>query len=126
MVERVVVLSERLQQSQEKVIALQKDSRRIAEENRRLQALAAAQEADLKQARKELADGNNLLMEMRGELERWKRDVLGFRKEMQVAQQAQLEATAKVIQLLGGETHPPKTIAKEAASVVKTPAQPGT
>lgn len=50
-----------------------------------------------------------MLIELRGELTKWKSNVLGFRQEIQTAQQAQLEALQKVLRLLGGEVPEPTT-----------------
>ena len=55
---------------------------------------------------KELAEANEILIEMRVELNDWKSDVIGFRDEMRNAETAQLEALLKILQVLGGE---PKT-----------------
>jgi uncharacterized protein YeaO (DUF488 family) len=52
---------------------------------------------------KELAEANEFLQQMHVELNKWKSDVLGFREEMRQAQQAQLEALAKILRVLGAE-----------------------
>ena len=126
-VERVVILSERLQRAQEKVIELQKDNRDLDDRNRNLLAQMAKLQMSLTQTQKELTDANDLLLEMRGDLTQWKENVLGFRGEIRSAQQAQLEAMTKVIRLLGGviEEPKPKPAEKEAAKSDETPTQPG-
>lgn len=58
---------------------------------------------ELSRAEKELNEANEMLLEMRGELEKWKASVLGFRNEMRQAQKAQLNAMAKILMLVGGE-----------------------
>jgi hypothetical protein len=60
-------------------------------------------EAQLKQAQKELNEANELLIEMRIELNRWKSNILGFQDEMRNAQTVQLEALFKILRLLGGQ-----------------------
>jgi septal ring factor EnvC (AmiA/AmiB activator) len=58
---------------------------------------------DNEQLNRELTDANNMLVELRKELDRWRANVLGFRQEMREAQQTQLEALAKIMKMLGGE-----------------------
>ena len=52
---------------------------------------------------KELAEANNLLVEMDKNLDNWRKDVLGFREEMRQADAAQIEALQKILSLLGAE-----------------------
>src|SRR4030042_255070 len=53
---------------------------------------------------KERGEANDLLTEMRVELNNWQANVIGFRDEMRDADKAQLEALLKILQVLGGET----------------------
>ena len=102
-VERTLAWSEKYSQAVEKTARLQQDNRDLELRNQKLQEQLARQQAELAQAQKELAEANTLLLEMRGDLEKWKGNVLGFREEMRRAQQAQLEAMGRVLKLLGGE-----------------------
>ena len=63
-------------------------------------------EPKLQQTQKELAEANDLLIEMRIELNNWKTDILGFRAEMRDAEKTQLEALLKILNVLGGEVKP--------------------
>ena len=64
---------------------------------------------ELEQAQKELDDANKMMMVLKGELEQWKRDVLGFRKEIREAQAAQIDALRRIMNVLGGELAEPVT-----------------
>ena len=87
-----------------------------AEKVRKLQEQQAIVDTELAQARKELKEANEMLVEMHKELVRWKKDVLGFRDEMRRAQQTQLAALARILNLLGAET--PNATTQPAESVV--------
>lgn len=102
-VERALAWSEKYSQAVEKTARLQQDNRDLELRNQKLQEQSARQQAELAQAQKELVEANTLLLEMRGDLEKWKGNVLGFREEIRRAQQAQLEAMGRVLKLLGGE-----------------------
>ncbi len=99
----VVDLTERVTQLAEKAATLQQQNQQLAEENARLSKQTTALEAQLKQTQTELTEANNLLIEMLGELNNWKTDILGFRSEMRVAAKAQLEALLKILEVLGAE-----------------------
>lgn len=98
-----VDLAERVTQLAEKAATLQQQNQQLTEENSRLAKQSAGLEAQLKQTQAELTEANNLLIEMLGELNNWKSDILGFRSEMRGAAKAQLEALLKVLEVLGAE-----------------------
>jgi DNA repair exonuclease SbcCD ATPase subunit len=98
-----VDLTERVTQLAEKAATLQQQNQQLTEENARLSKQATALEAQLKQTQTELTEANALLIEMLGELNNWKSDILGFRTEMRVAAKAQLEALLKILEVLGAE-----------------------
>lgn len=102
-VESALIWSEKYSAAMEKVVELQRINRELEVRNRGLQDELARSQAELAQSKRELADANELLIEMRRDLQEWKSNVLGFRNEMRAAQQAQIEALAKVIRLLGGQ-----------------------
>jgi len=62
---------------------------------------------ELEQAHRELADANKTLLVLQGELEKWKRDVLGFREEIRAAMAAELTALQQIMKVLGGELAEP-------------------
>jgi len=96
----------------EKMLEIQRENQKLADKNRELNSQVGALKADLAVASKELGDANEMLRQMSMDLEKWKGNVLGFRKEMRGAQQAQLNALIKILHLLGGEV--PKTAASQA------------
>lgn len=103
-VDSVVELSKKYAALSEMMTQLKLQKENIADENRRLKEKIAAIEPELIQAKKELAEANDLLVEMRIELNNWKSDVLGFRDEMRNANKAQIETLMKILKALGGET----------------------
>ena len=105
-VENVILLNQKLTYTQEKLAALQADNARLSQQTTRQADEVQRLRTELALAQKELADANDLLKEMRQGLDKWKADVLGFRDEMRSAQKAQLDAMAKVLTLLTGDTPP--------------------
>ena len=108
-VESALAWSEKYSQAVEKLLNAQQDNRKLQESNREASAQISKLQAELDQSQKELGEANAMLMELRQELEKWKKDVLGFRQEMRSSQEAQLEALTKVLKLLGGEVVQPTT-----------------
>ena len=96
----------------EQMLEIQRENQKLADTNRELNSQVAALEAGLGVARTELGDANEMLRQMSMDLEKWKGNVLGFRKEMRGAEQAQLDALIKILHLLGGEV--PKTASSQA------------
>ena len=103
-VESVLELSKKYAALSEMMTRLKLEKEQIAAENRRLKEKMATIEPDLIQAQKELAEANDLLVEMRIELNNWKSDVLGFRDEMRNANKVQIETLMKILRVLGGES----------------------
>jgi hypothetical protein len=102
-VESAIELSKRYAKLSEEAASLRQQNQGILVKNQRLNDQVVALGAQLKQAQKELGEANDLLIEMRIELNTWKSDILGFREEMRDAQTAQLEALFKILRLLGGQ-----------------------
>jgi|GEM_PF-3491852 len=96
-------LTERYTQLVQTVGTLRQQNQQLAEENTRLKAQVEDLQAKLTQAQAELGDANTLLMEMLGELNKWKADVLGFRNEMREASKAQLEALMRILEAMGAQ-----------------------
>ncbi|MHC4570554.1 MAG: hypothetical protein ACYS0C_00560 [Planctomycetota bacterium] len=103
MIESAIELSGKYAKLSEQTVVLQQKNQVFIAENRRLKEQVAAFDAQLKQTQKELAEANDLLVEMRIELNNWKFDILGFRDEMRDADKAQLQALLKILNILGGE-----------------------
>ena len=102
-VESALVWSEKYSQTVEKLVRLQQENRQLSEQTRQAIGENGKLKKELDQYQKELGEANEMLLEMKTELERWQSDVLGFREEMRKAQEAQLIALRKVLELLGGE-----------------------
>jgi len=99
--------------------------------NQELKERIVVIETQLQRSKMELNQANDLLVEMRVELNNWKTDVLGFRNEIRDAEKAQLEALLKILVVLGGEAEeesaPAKTHAgiEDVGSVVALLNEPG-
>jgi hypothetical protein len=105
---------EDLRREQDRGRELTEQKQQLVDENTRLKT-------DLGKTQQELGEANGLLVQMRQEIEKWKGDVLGFRDELRQANRTQLDALAKVMTLLGGETAP-KTEMPPAAAKPALPA----
>jgi outer membrane murein-binding lipoprotein Lpp len=102
-VESAIAWSEKYSKVAEDLVKIQQEKHDLEDKNQKLVAQVTKLQNDQDAAQKELTEANQLLLEMRKDLEKWKTDVIGFRDEMRSANKAQLEATKKVIVLLGGE-----------------------
>jgi len=109
-VESAIELSQKYTALIEDVAKLREDNLRLTQENESLKERVNPCETQLAQAQKELNEANELLIDMRIELNNWKSNVLGFRDEMRHADQAQLEALLKILTVLGGETNQDQSI----------------
>ncbi len=125
-VESAIELSEKYARLSEEMAVLRQKNQELIAENRRLEDQLIPCEAQLKQTQKELAEANDLLVEMRIELNNWKTDILGFRDEMRDADKAQLETLLKILKILGGEVKEKSPNENEGSDVVPAnePSQP--
>ncbi len=103
-VESAIELSKKYSTLLEEMDKLRQENQRLTQENESLKERVNPCETQLAQTQKELTEANELLIEMRIELNNWKANVLGFRDEMRQADQAQLEALLKILTVLGGQT----------------------
>ncbi|MBN2272366.1 MAG: hypothetical protein JXN61_17270 [Sedimentisphaerales bacterium] len=102
-VESAMELSAKYAKLIEEMTALKADNEKLAKENQILKDQLAPCHNNLTQAQNELAEANDLLIEMRIELNNWKSNVLGFRDELRNAENAQLDALVKILEVLGGQ-----------------------
>lgn len=102
-VESAVELSKKNTKLFEQMTGLQRKNLELAAENRQLKDQIAVLEPDLEQARKELNEANDLLIDMTTELNNWKMQILGFQGEMRDADTEQLHALLKILEILGGK-----------------------
>jgi len=87
----------------EQMMILKQKNQELIAENSRLKAQIAVLEPELEQAKKELNEANDLLIDMTTELNNWKTDILGYREEMRDAYTAQMEILLKIAQAMGAE-----------------------
>ncbi|HOK96101.1 MAG TPA: hypothetical protein PK052_00095 [Anaerohalosphaeraceae bacterium] len=124
-IESAIELSKKYAALSEEMTKLQLEKQALAAENSRLKEQVAALEPQLAQTQKELSEANDLLVEMRIELNNWKADVLGFREEMRQADKAQLEALIKILEILnpqGTEAEPNSASVNPKQETAKHPA----
>lgn len=98
-----IELSAKYTKAVEQATVLKAENEKLIEENEQLKNALAPCQTDLTQAQKELAEANDLLIEMRIEMNNWKTNILGFREEMRNAENAQLDALVKILEVLGGQ-----------------------
>jgi L-2-hydroxyglutarate oxidase LhgO len=102
-VESAIELSEKYAQVSEEAALLRQKNQELTAKNLQFKDRLAAMDIQLQQTQKELNQANDLLIEMRVELNNWKTNIIGFRGEMRNAEKAQLEALLKILEILGGE-----------------------
>ncbi|HEW79455.1 MAG TPA: hypothetical protein ENH34_05795 [Phycisphaerales bacterium] len=105
-VESAIELAKKHAELSEEMVVLRQKNQGLIAENSRFKERLVTLEPKLQQTQKELAEANDLLIEMRIELNNWKMDILGFRAEMRDAEKTQLEALLKILNVLGGEVKP--------------------
>lgn len=123
-VESAIELSKKYAKLSEEMAAQRQKNLELTAENRRLRERLKPCQDQLKQTQEELTAANDLLIEMRIELNNWKTDILGFRNEMRDAEKAQLEALLKILKILGGEVKAESTKAEPAASAAVSTSEP--
>jgi len=102
-VDSAIELSHRYAKFSEEITELRGKNQDLIAENRQLKDRLAVLEPELKQAKKELKEANDLLIDMTTELNNWKIDVLGNREEIRQANIAQMEILLKIAQAMGAE-----------------------
>lgn len=108
-VEAALALSDKQAKLTDELLQAQQARRDLEDASRKQGGDLAKAQAQLEAAQKELGEANQMLVEMRKEIDAWKASVLGFRDEMRKAQKAQLDATRKVLVVLGAEVPAPAT-----------------
>jgi chromosome segregation ATPase len=103
-VESAIELSKEYAKLSEEAAVLRRENQDLITRNRQYKDQNAALMAQLQQAQKELTEANDLMIEMRVELNNWRADILGFRDEMRQADTTQLQALLRILKILGGET----------------------
>jgi chromosome segregation ATPase len=107
-------LSEKYTKLSEDATAMRQQNQNLIAENNQLKEQLNSSQSRLQKTQEELTQANDLLIEMRIELNNWKTDVIGFRDEMRDAEKAQLEALFKILGVLGGKIKPKSAQVQEA------------
>jgi len=122
-VESAIELSEKYAKLSDEAAVLRQENQDFTARSRQLKEQVAALETQLQQTQKELGEANDILIEMRIELNNWKTNVLGFRDEMRDAEKAQLEALLKILKVLGGEVNAESAQQKNTVSLAAPPSE---
>jgi len=116
-VDSAIELSEKFAKLSNEAQLLRQENMDLITRNQELKERIVVIETQLQRSKMELNQANDLLVEMRVELNNWKTDVLGFRNEIRDAEKAQLEALLKILVVLGGEAVNESTPAKTHAGI---------
>ncbi len=123
-IESAMELSAKYTKLVEETAVLKADNLKLTEEIRQLKDEFGPCQNNLTQAQKELAEANDLLIEMRVEMNNWKTNILGFRDEMRSAENAQLDALVKILEVLGGQAKAETPVDPDMKSAISPPADP--
>jgi chromosome segregation ATPase len=102
-VDSAINLSKEYAKLSEEAAVLRRENQDLITRNRQYKDQNDALKAQLQQTQKELTEANDLMIEMRIELNNWRNDILGFRDEMREADTTQLQALLRILKILGGE-----------------------
>ncbi len=102
-IETAIELSGKYAKLSEDAAILRQKNQHLINENQQLNDENTTLEIQLQQTQKELTEANNLLIDLRIELNNWKTDIMGFREELRQADIEQLQALIKILEVLGGE-----------------------
>jgi len=102
-VESAIELSQKYAKVSDEASVLRQEKDRLTTENHLLKQQLIQVQAEFENTKQHLAKANEMLVEMRIELNNWKLDILGFRDEIRYAEQSQMEALSKIVEFLGGE-----------------------
>jgi septal ring factor EnvC (AmiA/AmiB activator) len=103
LIESAVELSDKYAQLSKKNTELQQLNQGLQQENAQLKDNIQSWKTQLKQGEAQLDESNRLVMDLNGELQVWKKDILGFRSEMRSAATAQINALMKIMNAMGVE-----------------------
>jgi chromosome segregation ATPase len=104
-VETAIEISEKYANALEEASYLREQNSHLTKQNSELNSRLDAADVKLSQTEQELKEANDMLIDMRIELNNWKMDVLSFRDEMRKADKAELQALLEILKTLGGETN---------------------
>lgn len=123
-VESAIELSQKYAKLSEEATALNQENQDLITRNRQLKDQNTTLKAQLQQTQKELTEANDLMIEMRIELNNWRTDILGFRDEMRDADTSQLQALLRILKILGGEVKEESAQNEKASTATVSSAEP--
>lgn len=104
-VQSAMDLSKKYSALSEEAANLRQTKQDLESQNAALKQKITSLQQDLTRCQSELNQSNDLLMDMLGELNQWKSDVLGFRHEMRDSAKAQMSALLKILKMMGAEVN---------------------
>ena len=122
-VESAIELSKKYARLSEEVSFMQQQNKDLITKNRLLLDKNTALKTQLLQTQKELTEANELMVEMRVELNNWQNNILGFRDEMRDAESAQLQALLRILKILGGDFREESVQYEKVSSADVTPGE---
>ncbi|MGB2808058.1 MAG: hypothetical protein WBC22_09965 [Sedimentisphaerales bacterium] len=125
-VESAIELSQKYAKISEEAAGLNQENQDLITRNRQIKDLNTALRAQLQQTQKELTEANDLMIEMRIELNNWRTDIMGFRDEMRDADTTQLQALLRILKILGGEVKTESAQNENAGSTAISPTETST
>ena len=105
-VDSAITLAKKYAEISEEKTVLQQKNQELVAENGRLKNRITVLEPELEQAKKHLSDADDLLIEMRIELNNWQTDILGYRDEIRESLTVQGKLLLKMAEVLGAEIEP--------------------
>lgn len=120
-VESAINLSKEYAKLSEEVAVLRRENQDLITKNRQYKEQNTTLKEQLQQTQKELNEANDLMIEMRVELNNWRNDILGFRDEMREADATQLQALLRILKILGGEVSEQSARNEDAGSTTVSP-----
>ena len=124
-VDSAMELSKKYAKLSAEAAVLHQENQDLISKNLQLKDQNAALKAQLQQTQKELTEANDLMIEMRIELNNWKTDIIGFRDEMREADSSQLQALLRILKILGGEVKTEAAQQDNATSASASTAESG-
>lgn len=120
-VESAINLSKEYAKLSDEAAVLRRENQDLITGNRQYKDQNTALKAQLQQTQKELTEANDLMIEMRVELNNWRADILGFRDEIRQADTTQLQALLRILKILGAETREQSARDDNAGSAAVSP-----
>jgi TolA-binding protein len=103
LIESAVELSDKYAKLTTKTAELQQLNQGLQQENGQQKLTIESLKTQIKQLEAQLDESNRLVMDLNGEMQMWKKDILGFRSEMRAAATAQINALMKIMTAIGVE-----------------------